>query len=109
MLLLISSKADSKTLQKVAENLNGYIKVVVDIKKEILVAGGEMHVEGEQLMLKNGSEQEDLWGGGLDLETGEVDFNSMINIRPKQDNFSRDVSDNDIRTKIEKIIRRFLV
>lgn len=108
MLLLISSKADKETLQKVAQDLHGYIKIVVDIEREILAAGGLKHVDGEQFLLKNGSRQENLWGGGLDLETNEVDFDSMINIRPSAGNNSREVLSKEVRDKMEKIIRNLL-
>lgn len=108
MILVIATKADEKTLKKVAEDLEGYIKVVVDIEKKILAAGGLRHFEAEEILLKEGSKQEDLWGGGLDLETGEIDFDSMINIRPNQGNTSREILSEEIRGKIEKIIREFL-
>lgn len=108
MLIVINSQADEETLKKVAEDLEGYIKVVVDIEKKILTAGGLRHFEGEQLLLKEGSKQENLWGGGLDLETGEVDFDSMINIRPKQGNSSREVLSDDIRKQMEVIIGNLL-
>jgi hypothetical protein len=56
----------------------------VDVNRKILSAGGDKHVDGEQMLLKDGSKQEDLWGAGLDLETSEMDFDSMINLRPEQ-------------------------
>ena len=84
MLLIIRGKIDQETRSKVAEDLKGYIKVVVDVQRKILSAGGEKHVDGEQKLLKDGSKQEDLRGAGLDLETDEMDFDSMINLRPKQ-------------------------
>lgn len=108
MLLLVEKKLNEQDLQKVAQDLKGYIKVVVDIEREILAAGGLRHVDGEQLLLKNGSKQENLWGGGLDLETGEVDFDSMINLRPSQGNTSREVLDEKIRNQVERIIRKLL-
>lgn len=108
MLLLIKDKLDENTLKKVAEDLDGYIKVVVDVEQEILAAGGLRHVEGEELLLKTGSMQENLWGGGLDLATGEIDFDSMINIRTNQGNPSREVLSQNIRKKMEEIIRRLL-
>lgn len=70
-------------------------------------AGGEKHVDGEQLLLKDGSRQEDLWGAGLDLETGEMDFDSMINLRPAQ-NSSREILDQKIRQQVELITRSLL-
>jgi hypothetical protein len=64
-------------------------------------------VDGEQLLLKDGSRQEDLWGAGLDLETNEMDFDSMINLRPTQ-NTSREILDQNIRQQVELITRSLL-
>lgn len=108
MLIIIKEKADEEILKKVSEDLEGYIKVVVDIEKGILTAGGLRHFEGEELLLKDDSEQKNLWGGGLDLETGEIDFDSMINLRPNDNNSSREVLSEDIRKKMEKIIKELL-
>lgn len=109
MILILEKKATEEQLEKIAEELDGYIKLVVDIEREILAAGGEMHADCEKLLLERGSRQEDLWGGGLDLKTREVDFNSMINLRSKQDNPSRDVLSGEIRGKMEKITRELLL
>lgn len=108
MLILIKEKADEDTLQKVAEDLDGYVKVVVDVEREIITAGSLRHSEGEKLLLENGSKQENLWGGSLDLQTSEIDFDSMINIRPNQGNSSREVLSKGIRQKMENIIRKLL-
>ena len=108
MLRIIKSEADKEMIKKVAEDFDGYIKVVVDIEQKILAAGGKKHVDSEQVLLENGSKQKDLWGGGLDLETGEIDYDSMINLRPKDDNSSREVLSPAIRSKMEKIIRQLL-
>ncbi|MBP9691459.1 hypothetical protein KBD81_05270 [Candidatus Woesebacteria bacterium] len=55
MLLLITQHATREQLKNASQDLAGYIKVVVDIEKEILTAGGMKHVEGEELLLKQGS------------------------------------------------------
>ena len=70
MLLIVRQKADEEILKKVAADLNGYVKVVVDVRRKILSAGGKMHVDGERLLLEDGCAQADVWGGGLDLEAG---------------------------------------
>ena len=108
MLLIIRTKIDPQFREKVAEDLKGYIKVVVDVRRKILSAGGQKHVDGEQMLLKDGSKQEDLWGAGLDLETNEMDFDSMINLRPTQ-NTSREILDQKIRQQIETITRSLLL
>ncbi len=108
MLLIIKQKASEEILKKVAEDLDGYVKVVVDIHRKILSAGGKLHVDGEKILLQDGSKQSDVWGGGLDLETGSVDFDSMINLRPSQENRSREVLNLDVRRQMEIIIRELL-
>lgn len=108
MIIVIRSKIDPESRRKVAEDLKGYIKVVVDVKRRILAAGGEKHVDGERLLLEDGSRQEDLWGAGLDLETSEMDFDSLINLRPTQ-NKSREILDEDIRKKVEAVIKSLLM
>ncbi|MFH1022970.1 MAG: DUF5674 family protein [Planctomycetota bacterium] len=107
MLIIVRSKAEPVTLEKVAEDFAGYVKVVVDMERNILAAGGKRHIEGEEILLKDGSRQEDLWGGGLDLASGEIDFDSMINLRPRQ-NRSREVLSEGIRNQMEAIIRNLL-
>jgi hypothetical protein len=107
MLLIVRAKIDSEIRKKIAEDLRGYIKIVVDIRRKILAGGGEKHVDGERLLLEDGSLREDLWGAGLDLETGEMDFDSLINLRPMQ-NRSREILDEEIRKKVATVIESLL-
>lgn len=109
MLVVLDKKADEITLQKVAEDLHGYIKFVVDVEKQIMTAGGLRHFEGEQLLLGQGSKQENLWGGGIDLQTRELDFDSMINIRSNQNNPSREVLDQKLREQIKTLVNKLLI
>ena len=108
MLLIIREKANEEILKKIADDFDGYVKVVVDLKRKILSGGGKLHVDGEKLLLQDGSRQSDLWGAGIDFETGEVDFDSMINLRPGQGNSSREILDKDVRNQIEILIRGLL-
>jgi len=109
MLLIIRQKAAKEELKKIAEDFQGYVKVVVDLQREIVSAGGERHFEGEQKLLEDGSYQENLWGGGIDLDSKETDYNSVINLRPRQNNPSRDILSSDIRKKFDKIVKRLIL
>jgi hypothetical protein len=109
MILIIENKISAEDLEKVAADLNQYIKFVVDVERGILAAGGTLHVDEEKILLENGSAQPNLWGGGLDLETGEIDFESMINLRPNQGNTSREVLDPKIREKMLTVVRNLLL
>ena len=46
-------------------------------------------------------------GAGLDLETGELDFDSLINLRPIE-NRSREILDEEIRKKVAMVIESLL-
>ena len=81
----------------------------MDVERGALAAGGERYVDGEQALLADGSRQQDLWGGGIDLETKEIDYNSIINLRPNQDNPSRDILSKEIRERFDEIVKRLLL
>lgn len=109
MPLLLTSQATDKQIKNASKDLDGYIKFVVDIDKKVMTAGGLRHFEGEQLLLSQGSHQENLWGGGVDLQTKELDFESMINIRPVQNNLSREILNSKIRDLVKQIVSDLLV
>lgn len=108
MLVLLKDKATKEEIFKAGKDLDKYIKFVVDIETTNLVIGGDRHYQAEQLLLENGSKQEDLWGGGYDTETKVVDYDSIINIRPKNNNPSREVLNMGIRKKIDSILNNKL-
>lgn len=102
--IIRNRKATKEEIKKMSHQYGSYIKVVVDIEKEILAGGGAMHYDDERLLLEYGCKQENLWGGGIDLETGEVTYDSMINIRPNQGNAKREIQSEDIQKKFKSIV-----
>lgn len=109
MILILHKHATKDEIKKMAKDFEGFIKVVVDIEKNIVAGGGERHFDAEQMLLTEGSNQSDLWGGGLDLETREIDYNSMINLRPSQENPSRDILSKEIRKKLDNLVEEFFL
>lgn len=109
IIILREKKANDNEIEKMCYEYGDYIKVVVDIEKEILAGGGEMHYDEERLLLQYGCSQENLWGAGVDIKTKKIDYDSMINVRPNQDNPSRIVAAPEIREKIDKIITKLLL
>jgi hypothetical protein len=110
MLSMIITKSEPFTpeeIDKLKEQFEVYIKTVIDVRKNICSAGMDRHYEGEEILLKQGSIQSDIWGGGIDLETMEIDFNSFINIRPKDNNTKNDIQNEKIREKYKKLTEYF--
>lgn len=101
------NKISLEELKKMArETFGEMVKAVVDVKKEIIAVGGELHVDEETLLLERGSKQENLWGINLYPESAVeewIEFDSMINLRPHQNNLTRGVEDQKIREVIIKI------
>ncbi len=84
------------------------VKLVVDIEKGILSAGGEYHMEcAEELTEKENSHQKNLWGANL-YKDKRIDFISLINIKPAEKNRSMEIQDDEIKKKVEEIIRKIL-
>lgn len=109
---LIKSPISLAELKKMAEKRFGdMIKAVVDTQKEIMAVDAELHADEEALLLEKGSEQNDLWGINIypDLNKNEqIEFDSMINIRPAMSNKSRFVEDKETRTRIAEIVRKLI-
>lgn len=109
---LIDTKISGDRIKEIAnERFGDMVKGVVDIEKEIMVIGGELHADEEAMLLENGSKQEDLWGINIYVDKPyeeRIEFDSMINIRPRQNNRSRDVLDQQIREKIVSIVNNLV-
>lgn len=84
------------------------VKAVVDIRQKLVVVDAEMHVDEEQWLLENGSQQADLWG--INLYPGKfgtdefIKYDSMINIRPRQNNRAREIASKEIKDQVTAII-----
>lgn len=107
MVITKSKPYTGDEIDKLKEQFDVYIKTVIDIKNKVCCAGMDRHFEGEKVLIDRGSHQKNIWGGGIDLETNVVDFNSFINIRPNDNNTSNEIQDINIRREYEKLTRYF--
>ena len=80
---------------------------MVDIERLILAGGGDMHYDCEQALLAEGSRQQDIWGAGYMPSTGNITYDSIINLRPRQ-NRSMEILDATIRERVTQIIMELL-
>ena len=97
-------------LSAMAEKMYGsLVKADVDIAKHVFVVDMGMHADGEAYLMENGSKQKDLWGINLhpaDYGTDDfIEFDSMINIRPRQGNASKDILNPEIRKHIITLVQ----
>lgn len=107
MIVILQKKATKAEVEKAKEEFKDFIKIVIDIEKEMAAIGGRLHTDAEKLLLEQGSKNENLWGGGFDFKTGTFDSQAMINIRPlKNDNM--EILDQKIREKFLEIAEKLL-
>ena len=106
-ILIISSRIEAAQLRRlVGAYFTDMVKYVADVQRRVIAIGGELHADAEQLLLDDGSRQEDLWGanyypgGGPE---GCIEYTALINIRPAQGNRSMEVVDEATRRSIREI------
>ncbi len=107
MIIIKSTPYTKEEIKKLRQVFDTYIKTVIDVEKKICSAGCDRHFESEQILLERGSIQSDIWGGGIDIETKEIDCNSFINIRPNDNNTTNEILDQDLRRKYEDLTKYF--
>jgi hypothetical protein len=111
---IVRDRVSLGTLASMAEAMFGnLVKAVVDVERELMAIDAEMHADEEALLLADGSSQTALWG--INLYPGAfatddfIEFDSMINVRPRQGNRTRFVDDAGVREQIERIVARLVV
>ena len=111
---IITTPITLARLAKMAKQQFGHlIKATVDIDNDLIALGGDLHADEEQLLLNQGSSQQNLWGINLypaKFGTSDfIEFDSMINLRPSQNNRSRGVEDPHQRELIQQIVAHLIV
>ena len=105
---IIEEKISREELSIMAEAIFGdMVKGVVDVEKGILCLDAELHADIESFLLEQGSKQDNLWGINIypEIEGDDfLEFDSLINIRPRQNNRSRGVEDIKIQQQIKEIV-----
>jgi hypothetical protein len=111
-IVLTSEALDPAELRRLAQAFFGdMLKVVVDVRRGRAAVGGELHADGEQLLLEEGSEQADLWGANYYPGRGPdrcVEFTAMINVRPAQANPGMEIQDPEVQRPVRDVMTRVL-
>jgi len=111
-MLIVRDKIPLAEVRTLAEATFGnLVKAVVDVRRRVMAVGGELHSDEEALLIEDESRQQDLWGINLYPEFSDerwIEFDSVINIRPSQNNRSRGVDDPETRRAIAAIVGKLV-
>lgn len=109
---IVREVVPKEELAAIAEAQFGdFVKAVVDVEQGIMAIGGDLHADEEAVLLDHGSQQAHLWGINLypgNAQADWIEFDSMINVRPSQQNRSRDVEDGALRERIRSLVTRMV-
>lgn len=109
---IITSKISRANLTDHLAHFGDMVKFVVDIEKGALAIGGEMHADCEEILLAQGSEQENLWGANLyPFREGDerIEYTSLINIKPRIGNQDMEIKDEKVRQMVKAFAEKFLL
>jgi hypothetical protein len=110
-ILILERKIAPKTLRRLAMLHGDMVKYVVDVRREIIAIGGELHADAEAILLESGSRSWDLWGANYYPGQGReecIEYTSLINIRPALENTGMEVQDPSLRDRIRDLTHRLI-
>ena len=98
-------------MRLVKDGYGDMVKFVVDIERERIAIGGDLHADEEAALLESGSRQKDLWGGNYYPGKGPegcIEYTSLINIRPNMENPGMELSIEPARTRMRELVHRLV-
>jgi len=110
--VIIRERVAPDLLNSSLEIFGSMVKVVVDIERGVLALGGELHADGEALLLDDGSSQMNLWGANVYPQKpieDRIDYTSLINIRPAQGNTEMLIQDPEVCAQVSAVIKQLIL
>lgn len=109
---IVRDKITKSELEELAKEFYvEMVKGVADIERDIIALGGEWHIDANSILIEDGSKQNNLWGFNIYLnkpKESRLEYNSLINIRPKQGNRNMEIENEEIKNKIFDIVNKLV-
>lgn len=87
------------------------VKGVADVEKNIIALGGDWHIDANNILIADGSEQKNLWGFNVYLKKkGDeaIEYESLINIRPLQGSKKMELTDKGLRAEVRTLVGKLI-
>jgi len=108
LIVIVKNHLSKQEFEEARRDYETYIKITIDLVSEVVALGGGYNADAEKLLLADGSRQDDIWGGGVNLETGQFETNAIINLRTGK-NDSTEILDPAKRKRFLALARKVLV
>ena len=108
MIHLILTRATPDELHDMLQVFGDFIKLAVDVEREVLAGGGALHADCEAVLLENGSNNDNVWGADWYPATQQLSFEAMLNIRPRLGNRSMYLQNPELRARVTRVVDALL-
>lgn len=108
MIHLIYARATPQEVREMLEVYQDYIKLAVDVERNVLSGGGILHADCDAILLEDGSNNDNVWGADWYPFTQKLEYEAMLNIRPRLGNRSMYLQNPLLRDKIATIADNLL-
>jgi hypothetical protein len=105
-IVVATERLERVVLARLLALFGDMVKYVVDVERDVIAVGGELHADAEQVLLERGSAQSTLWGANYYPGRGRercIEFTSLINIRPARGNPGMEVVDEMVQQRIRAL------
>jgi len=107
-ILIVHEPMDQETLNALAKTWHfSLVKGVADTSLGTVALGGEWHMDANNRLIEDGSEQQNLWGFNIyPKERGDsaIEYTSLINIRPMQGNRTMEIANEETRKAVRRVV-----
>lgn len=79
MVIVKNLQLSKEELRELRRDTDGYAWVAVDVARHIIATGGEHFMTLKQKLFEGKSRVRDIWGVGVDMVSGEIEYRSPIN------------------------------
>jgi len=110
---IIKKPVGESYLEKfLGQPFEGVVKLVVDIEKEIMAVGGELHSDGAEILIEQDSDSRNLWGGNfyplLKDQEQKIELISLINIKPGLGNLDMKIQNFETAKRVRAIVEKLI-
>ncbi|OGG56722.1 hypothetical protein A3D71_00415 [Candidatus Kaiserbacteria bacterium RIFCSPHIGHO2_02_FULL_55_20] len=111
-ILIVREPVSEETLDALAQAWHGtLVKGVADVGRDVVALGGDWHMDANNILIADGSQQENVWGFNIypkERSDSALEYISLINIRPAQGNKAMELADEALRGKIKEIVSKLV-
>ena len=96
---IVTTQLTKEEILGIQKEFGNYVKITADIEARIMVIGIALHADAESILLEKGGYLDNLWGGGVNFLTKQIDATAVYNIRPRLGNNNLEILDPEVRKK----------